>query len=84
VNTSDSTAGYWQWGTMQPSFTNLWLENAEALIRARARMELYMSFYGDAGAAQIASASVREQENRYHYEAQSGMAGMNPRRASSL
>jgi hypothetical protein len=79
-----STAGFWQWGELQPTFTNLWLTHAEALIRARARLDLYMNMYGDAGAAQVASASLREQENRYHYEGQSGMAGTNPRRASSL
>ncbi len=80
----DTGTGTWSWMPLDPGFTNLWLEHAESLIRAWARKELSLNFYSDAGAAQVAAAALREQEQRFTYEYNTGMLGTAKRKPSCL
>jgi len=66
---------FWMWVTLEPTFTNVWLEHAEPLIRHRAIYDLQSNFYHDGEAAQIGQAQMFEQERRLNEERVSGIVG---------
>lgn len=73
VQNNTGANDHWQWEELSPEFTNMWLEHAEPLIRARARFDLYANFYSDAGAAQLALGDVASELRSLNYVAESGV-----------
>jgi hypothetical protein len=81
---SSTTFGFWQWTALRPEFSNLWLDNAEALIRARARWDLWLNYYHDEGAAKLARVNLEEEERKLDYERIQGHIGQISRSPTSL
>lgn len=75
---------FWQWTPMVPTFENIWLTNAEPLIRARAIYDLQLNFYHDEGAAKYAQVSLGEEIKRLDMERVSGIVGTIQRYPSCL
>ena len=65
----------WEWVTLRPTFTNVWLQFAEQMIRAWARHYLYANFYGDQKMMQVAGGQVQREEERMMLEKVAGSGG---------
>ncbi len=60
----DTGSGEFIWVALDPTFSNVWLQQAEPMIRAWARWDLYMNYYDDAENAAKARAVYDTEKRR--------------------